>query len=221
MNNNHDIIDDRIDVVSRGLLGLTVTCARCHDHKFDPVSMADYYSLHSVFANSVEPEVPPLFGAPPITPEYEAFRKELVLREEKLGLLIREKHQKNLYASKERLAEHLIFLQTLRGKPAQDDFMLLRPSSRGVCPKIGPPPSGQNHPIPQRSRCGDRKSQAQHLGRSRQSLCWDCYQNPLSPRQECPLEHAPSSVYRPRAFSRSSFSGGLAGFAKKGGAVAY
>ena len=125
MNNNHDIIDDRIDVVSRGLLGLTVTCARCHDHKFDPVSMADYYSLHSVFANSVEPEVPPLFGAPPITPEYEAFRKELVLREEKLGLLIREKHQKNLSASKERLAEHLIFLQTLRGKPAQDDFMLL------------------------------------------------------------------------------------------------
>ncbi len=125
MNNNHDIIDDRIDVVSRGLLGLTVTCARCHDHKFDPVSMADYYSLHSVFANSVEPEVPPLFGAPPITPEYEAFRKELVNREEKLSLLIREKHQKNLSAAKERLGEHLVALQTLRAKPPQDDFMLL------------------------------------------------------------------------------------------------
>ncbi|MCA1686681.1 MAG: DUF1549 domain-containing protein, partial [Planctomycetia bacterium] len=37
LNNNEDIIDDRIDVVTRGLLGLTVTCARCHDHKFDPI----------------------------------------------------------------------------------------------------------------------------------------------------------------------------------------
>src|SRR5262249_28947230 len=50
MNNAHDIIDDRIDVVSRGLLGLTVGCARCHDHKYDPISMRDYYSLYGVFA---------------------------------------------------------------------------------------------------------------------------------------------------------------------------
>jgi hypothetical protein len=41
LNNVHDIIDDRIDVVSRGLLGLTVSCARCHDHKFDPIPTND------------------------------------------------------------------------------------------------------------------------------------------------------------------------------------
>ena len=40
----NEIIDDRIDVVTRGLLGLTVTCARCHDHKFDPIPTEDYYS---------------------------------------------------------------------------------------------------------------------------------------------------------------------------------
>ena len=51
----NEIIDDRIDVVSRGLLGLTVTCARCHDHKFDPIPTDDYYSLYGVFASSVEP----------------------------------------------------------------------------------------------------------------------------------------------------------------------
>ncbi len=38
LNNPNDIIDDRIDVVTRGLLGVTAACARCHDHKFDPVS---------------------------------------------------------------------------------------------------------------------------------------------------------------------------------------
>lgn len=50
----HDVIDDRIDVVSRGALGLTVACARCHDHKFDPISQRDYYSLYGIFRNSVE-----------------------------------------------------------------------------------------------------------------------------------------------------------------------
>ncbi|TWT93788.1 PSD1 and planctomycete cytochrome C domain-containing protein [Stieleria varia] len=50
--NNLDVIDDRIDVVSRGLLGLTVACARCHDHKFDPIPTADYYSLFGVMNSS-------------------------------------------------------------------------------------------------------------------------------------------------------------------------
>ncbi len=45
-------IDDRIDVVTRGFLGLSVACARCHDHKFDPIPTSDYYSLYSVFLNS-------------------------------------------------------------------------------------------------------------------------------------------------------------------------
>jgi Protein of unknown function (DUF1553)/Protein of unknown function (DUF1549)/Planctomycete cytochrome C len=58
----NEIIDDRIDVVTRGLLGLTVTCARCHDHKFDPIPTEDYYSLYGVFASSVEPAELPLLG---------------------------------------------------------------------------------------------------------------------------------------------------------------
>ena len=49
-----EIIDDRIDVVSRGMMGLTVSCARCHDHKFDPIPAADYYSLYGVFDSCVE-----------------------------------------------------------------------------------------------------------------------------------------------------------------------
>ncbi len=49
-----DIIDDRIDVVTRGVLALTVSCARCHDHKFDPIPTADYYALYGVFKSSRE-----------------------------------------------------------------------------------------------------------------------------------------------------------------------
>jgi len=56
LNNPHDIIDDRIDVLTRGTMGLTVTCARCHDHKYDPIPTKDYYSLYGVLASSVEPK---------------------------------------------------------------------------------------------------------------------------------------------------------------------
>ena len=45
-----DVIDDQIDVVTRGLLGLSVQCARCHNHKFDPITAQDYYSLYGLFA---------------------------------------------------------------------------------------------------------------------------------------------------------------------------
>ncbi len=69
----HDTIDDRIDVVTRGLMALTVTCARCHDHKFDPVPTADYYSLYGVFASSEEPAERPLLGKLKTGPEYEDF----------------------------------------------------------------------------------------------------------------------------------------------------
>lgn len=49
---------DRVDVVSRGFLGLTVGCARCHDHKYDPIPTKDYYSLAGVFLNTSYHEYP-------------------------------------------------------------------------------------------------------------------------------------------------------------------
>ena len=51
-----DTIDDRIDVITRGLLGLTVSCARCHDHKFDPIPTEDYYALGGIIASSQRPK---------------------------------------------------------------------------------------------------------------------------------------------------------------------
>jgi mono/diheme cytochrome c family protein len=60
--NIHDIIDDRIDTLCRGTMGLTVACARCHDHKFDPILQRDYYALYGVFNSSAEPEELPKIG---------------------------------------------------------------------------------------------------------------------------------------------------------------
>ncbi|MCW5554034.1 MAG: PSD1 domain-containing protein [Verrucomicrobiae bacterium] len=75
LNNPHDIIDDRIDVVTRGTLGLTVSCARCHDHKFDPISAQDYYALYGVFASSEEPAEKPLLRALHESPDYQDYLK--------------------------------------------------------------------------------------------------------------------------------------------------
>jgi hypothetical protein len=49
---------DRIDTLARGFLGLTVACARCHDHKYDPIPTTDYYALEGVFASTRYIEVP-------------------------------------------------------------------------------------------------------------------------------------------------------------------
>ena len=76
LNNIHDIIDDRIDVVTRGMLGLTVACARCHDHKYDPIPTKDYYGLYGVFTSSMEPKELPLLGEPAQTQEYLAVPEE-------------------------------------------------------------------------------------------------------------------------------------------------
>jgi cytochrome c553 len=53
----YDQYDDRVDTLSRGLLGLTVSCARCHDHKFDPITQKDYYGLVGVFSSTAYVEV--------------------------------------------------------------------------------------------------------------------------------------------------------------------
>jgi hypothetical protein len=55
-----ETVDDRIDAVTRGFMGFTVACARCHDHKYDPIPTKDYYSMYAVFSNVRAPEVMPL-----------------------------------------------------------------------------------------------------------------------------------------------------------------
>jgi cytochrome c553 len=72
--------DDRVDVASRGFLGLTVACAQCHDHKFDPIPQRDYYAMLGVFTNSSVSEYP---LAPEAAVAEFKKRKERVDKQEK------------------------------------------------------------------------------------------------------------------------------------------
>ena len=92
LNNPHDIIDDRIDVVTRGMMGLTVSCARCHDHKYDPIPIADYYSLYGVFASSHEPGEKPFISDAVDPIQRAAFDEERKRREDKLNNYKREQY---------------------------------------------------------------------------------------------------------------------------------
>ncbi|MAT10562.1 MAG: hypothetical protein CMM02_06100 [Rhodopirellula sp.] len=105
-NNIHDVIDDQIDVVTRGFLGLTASCARCHDHKFDPIPTADYYSLYGVFASSEEPFNRPRIAE--ITKDAEpfeiAYKNKLIEIENRQATL----YEATLKDSRYRTTRHLI-----------------------------------------------------------------------------------------------------------------
>ena len=125
MGNIHDVIDDRIDVVCRGLMSLTVTCARCHDHKFDPIPAQDYYSLYSVLASAREPAIPPEAFESPHTRVYAQFVQELAVRQRKLSDFVAAKHHELVESTKRRSAEYLIAAQRALDQPTTEDFMLL------------------------------------------------------------------------------------------------
>ncbi len=125
MNNLHDILDDRIDVATRGVMGLTVTCARCHDHKYDPVSQADYYALYGVFRSSSEPLIPPQYAPLPNTGEARAFAAELAKRNQPLEEFIDRKLAAVVDGARTRVSEYLVAARNASRTPAMDDFMLI------------------------------------------------------------------------------------------------
>jgi len=108
-NNANDTINDRIDVVTKAFLGVTVSCARCHDHMFDPIPQSDYYALHGVFASSVEPGEQPLLANAPLTSSGSAIRLEY---DKKLAEIVKE--NRDIY-----YGEVEYWLGLYRGKPTE------------------------------------------------------------------------------------------------------
>jgi cytochrome c553 len=75
-------LDDRLDTLCRGLLGLTVACARCHDHKFDPIPTKDYYSLAGVFQSTKYQEVP--FAPADVVEKYDQAQARIKQQDAKI-----------------------------------------------------------------------------------------------------------------------------------------
>jgi mono/diheme cytochrome c family protein len=132
----HDVIDDRIDVVTRGFLGLSVSCARCHDHKFDPVPTADYYSLYAVFAGSREPAELPLLD--PTAPEAvrRAYEAERSRRQDELDafLAARLADETRRLRRPETVAAYLEALAELKDLP--QDQRSVQALQRGLNPDL-------------------------------------------------------------------------------------
>jgi mono/diheme cytochrome c family protein len=78
---------DRVDVVSRGFLGLTVGCARCHDHKYDPIPTTDYYSMAGVFLDTTYKEYP--LVPKQVAADYDEQDKKIEKKEKLLAEFLR------------------------------------------------------------------------------------------------------------------------------------
>ncbi len=128
-NNDHDDIDDQIDVVTRGFSGLTVACARCHDHKYDAIPTADYYSLYGVFASSTEPDERPLIGSPEETAGYDQYKAELDKRQRAFDEFINAKHAQLLEDGRANVTEYLVRATTTKPEEllAKLPFLSLNP----------------------------------------------------------------------------------------------
>ena len=102
LNRNPDIIDDRIDVTFRGLMALTVACSRCHDHKYDPIPISDYYSLYGIFDSSEEPSELPLLGPPSDRESYNSFNSAIESKQSEIDSYLKKRSkeliQKNYVA---------------------------------------------------------------------------------------------------------------------------
>ena len=124
-----DIADDQVDVVSRTFLGLTMACARCHDHKFDPISNADYYALAGIFFSThILPNVGPKTNVPPMLFIPLASKAELAARQRYASRLTAlEKQLKSATEEEYQAFAHGLLPQTARlGKLRQELTALKR-----------------------------------------------------------------------------------------------
>ena len=105
-----DIIDDRIDVVTRGTMALTAACARCHDHKYDPIPTRDYYSLYGVF-DSCEEKLTALSA--------ESTDAEYLKRASKFALTLKQRRDEATARLRARIGEYLAAQLELQKYPEE------------------------------------------------------------------------------------------------------
>ena len=110
--NKNDIVNDRIDVTTKAFNGVTVACARCHDHMFDPIPTKDYYALHGIFSSTDVPrELPVITPAQDKAKYLEYVRERAALEKEQSALMLQARASKgkggNAASKKELQKEYL------------------------------------------------------------------------------------------------------------------
>jgi len=132
-----DMLDDTIDVLGRGLQGLSIGCARCHDHKLEPITTKDYYGLFSVLKSSREHEVPPAIpqADTPQVREYHEMNRQA--RAEYIRVIAFEA-DRSMSAIRSRLGDYLLaahdseFKTIYVGKTVKADIIDPRKLQSGV-----------------------------------------------------------------------------------------
>lgn len=114
----HDLIDDQIDVVTRGLMGVTVACARCHDHKFDEIPTTDYYALYATLASSDSPDELPVLGEPSLTDQLREYQSQLDNRQTIYRDMARDQMEVMRNRLRSQVGSYLVDLA--KGVPEQD-----------------------------------------------------------------------------------------------------
>jgi Protein of unknown function (DUF1549)/Protein of unknown function (DUF1553)/Planctomycete cytochrome C len=109
---------DRVDVVSRGFLGLTVGCARCHDHKYDPIPTTDYYSLAGVFLDTGYKEYP--LAPKSVVDEYNEQDKKIEKKEKLLEEFVRTESTQLAETLALQASKYMVAAWKVAGEPKED-----------------------------------------------------------------------------------------------------
>ena len=135
-NQINDIIDDRIDTVAKSTMAMTLTCARCHDHKFDPIPTKDYYALHGVFSSSAEPKEGPILEAPKNSTAFADFKRQIGAKEGELKNFHDEIRKEAEAEIKGRMAEYLMAVYDFQHKTNEIPLNVFF-QRRSLLPQIG------------------------------------------------------------------------------------
>ncbi|MFN0104175.1 MAG: PSD1 and planctomycete cytochrome C domain-containing protein [Bryobacteraceae bacterium] len=135
----YDIVDEQIDVVGKAFLGLTISCARCHDHKFDPITIKDYYSLASIFASTrqleqIEGTVSKLFYAPlagkAVAERYAAHQKSVADKQKEIDAVVATQARRYRDELAPRIAAYMVAARRVyeggTAEPGLDEAVLAR-----------------------------------------------------------------------------------------------
>ena len=109
---------DRVDVVSRGFLGLTVGCARCHNHKYDPIPTKDYYAMAGVFASTTYREYPQVPQS--IVDRYTNLEKKLRNKEKLIGEFLQNEGKQLSEVLTLQASKYMQAVWRVAGEPKED-----------------------------------------------------------------------------------------------------